>query len=246
MSAVSTQTLPATLERLACDIQQALDAKGQLSPQSAKEIVLNAKVSAEDLAIYADFDHPVEDCYGRKMIYETEQFEIMAMSWKPGDYSSIHNHGYTQWGTVQVFGNAHHFIYCIKDDMLRFSKKEILTTGEAVKVNNALIHQMGNPSSEPYMTLHVYGINQEAKGITADAKGYELEKDRIVHTSGGAFFNLPETEIYDFEKGVKPTQDVFMTYAYRLLSYYNRQKPSTELKELKRKLLAKMGEYSMN
>ncbi|MBK8652429.1 MAG: hypothetical protein IPN20_00430 [Haliscomenobacter sp.] len=48
---------------------------------------------------WADFDHPDADSYGRKMAYKGPNFEIMVMSWKPGDFSSIHDHGHTQWGS---------------------------------------------------------------------------------------------------------------------------------------------------
>ena len=234
------EALPKSLETLKTLIQDAIDRDEKINAGRIKEFVELAKVHEDDLIAYADFDHPIEDGYGRKMIYDGGKFEIMAMSWNPGDYSSIHNHGYTQWGVVKVFGNAHHFIYQNKDGVLSFSKKEILTTGAITKVVNAMIHQMGNPSTGRYMTLHIYGCNEKDGDVTADAENYELEFDRVNHTTGGAFFNLPKDKIYNFEVGPNPTDDVFINYSKLLIDYYHRQEQTPEIKELKIALLEKL------
>lgn len=237
-----SRTLPRTLEKLVNIL--ATHSHSNLKPSQAKELVVDAQVDVDDLMEYADFDHPVEDCYGRKLVYDGGSFEVMVMSWLPGDYSSIHNHGYTEWGVVQAFGAAQNNLFCIKNGIFQLTKKEILQPGEAIKVNNALVHQMGNPTTEKYVSLHVYGCNTRPKDVTADAKTYELEKNRIVHTSGGAFFNLPESNIYDFEACPPTNQETFMDYAYLLLDYYNRQKASDEILKLKRNLLGQMEAWS--
>lgn len=240
------QTLPKSLDRLVQLISKAIDLEGKITPARAKELVLQADVQVEDMMHYADFDHPKADCYGRKLVFDNGNFEVMVMSWEPGDYSSIHNHGYTQWGVVQVFGNVHHFIYQVKNGVLDFAKREILPTGAAIKVNNPFIHQMGNPSTDRYLTLHVYGSNERSSDITADAMNFDLEFDRISHTTGGAFFNLPADEIYDFEEAPRPTDEVFFHYAHLLLNYYNRQEATPRMQELKANLLTKMQERLLN
>ena len=107
-----TNVLPKTLNILVQLLSNTIEKEGKLSPKHVKELVEQANVQEKDLLSYADYNHPVEDCYGRKMVYDNGNFEVMVMSWNPDDYSSIHNHGYTEWGVVQVFGNAHHLIYC--------------------------------------------------------------------------------------------------------------------------------------
>ena len=229
-----------SLSKLIALFENATNNKEKITPQKAKELVLQANVQVEDMMEYADFEHPKADCYGRKLVHHGGHFEVMIMSWNPGHYSSIHNHGYTQWGVVQVFGHTHHLLYQTKDETLAFARKEILPAGTAIKVNNALIHQMGNLSSQPYLTLHVYGSNELAGDITADAKNYDLEFDRIAHTCGGAFFNLQPEAIHSEEPGIKPTQEVFMHYAHLLMNYYNRQVQTPEMMQLKKHLLAKV------
>ena len=237
---MNKSALPNSLLKLVQLIEENIASLGKLSPRRAKEIVLEANVDLEDLKLYADFDHPVEDCYGRKLVYDAGNFEVMVMSWNPGDYSSIHNHGYTEWGVVQVFGNTHHMIYQLKNNVLDFAKKEVLSTGEAIKVNNAFIHQMGNATSAKYMTLHVYGANELRGDITADAKNFDLELNRVAHTCGGAFFNLPEDCVHKIEPGVVPTQAVFLQYAHLLMDYYNRQPLSDTIEAKKRQLWERM------
>ena len=237
---LETNVLPKSLDNLVNLLTNGINLHGKLSPKLAKELVEKANVQLEDMMHYASFDHPKEDCYGRQLVFENDHFEVMVMSWNPRDYSSIHNHGHTEWGVVQVFGNTHHMIYSLKNNVLSFAKKEILPKGSTIKVNNPLIHQMGNSTSEPYMTLHVYGSNHLQKSITADAKNFDLELNRVAHTSGGAFFNLPDENVYDIEAGVEPTQEVFMHYAYLLMDYYNRQELTEEIAELKRHLLKKI------
>ncbi len=237
-------TLPASIETLKNSIADALDKGERITAALVKKLVEQAQVKEEDLAPYADFDHPTEDGYGRKMVYDGGKFEIMAMSWNPGHYSSIHNHGYTQWGVVQVFGNAHHFIYKNRNGELKFAIREILTKGAITQVVNATIHQMGNPSTGKYMTLHIYGCDDKEGDITADAKNYELEFNRVNHTTGGAFFNLPADQIYNFESCPTPTNEVFINYAKLMMDYYERQDKTPEIEFLKRELMKKLMEHT--
>lgn len=229
-----------SLARLIHLFNQTIEKEEKITPLKAKALVLEADVQVEDMMEYADFDHPVADCYGRKLVHDGGSYEVMVMSWNPGDYSSIHNHGYTEWGVVQVFGNTHHMIYQVKEETLGFARKEILPAGAAIKVNNAFIHQMGNATTQRYLTLHVYGSNQRCADITADAKNFDLEFDRIAHTCGGAFFNLPQEAIHEVQKGYKPTPEVFMHYANLLMDYYSRQPVTPEIIGLKQRLFDRM------
>ncbi len=243
---INTKTsLPVRLQKLV-DILTEVTQTSTLTPKAIKEIVAQAAVAPEDLLPYADFDHPVEDCYGRKMVYDGGKFEVMAMSWNPNHYSSIHNHGYTEWGIVQVFGPAHHMMYHLKDRMLHTSVREILSPGAIIKVNNALIHQMGNPTTERFQTLHIYGCNSKDGDITADATNFDLEFNRTVETTGGAFFNLPEDQYYSVKEGLSADEDTFMFYAHLLLDYYNRQPKSEKISALKAQLMQKIAGMGLN
>jgi hypothetical protein len=119
----------------------------------------------------------------------------MAMSWVPGDISAIHDHGYTEWGAVQVFGPAEHATFDVKDNVLYTSSRFLFKPGDVVGVSHELIHQMGNSTDTPFMTLHVYGQPEDIESVTGDARVYELKENIIQRVDGGVFFALPEEEV---------------------------------------------------
>lgn len=173
-----------------------LSSDKNLAPIAIKQFLMELKLAEKDLMHWADFHHPKHEGYGRKMVYQGTNYEVMVMSWMPGDFSGVHNHGYTQWGAVQVFGNASHYIYRMDaENDIKIARKESFQSGDIAMVNNALIHQMGNQTAQPYLSLHIYGTPDSIDDVTADSLIYEIEKNRIVKTTGGAFFMLPEEEV---------------------------------------------------
>ena len=107
-------------------------------------------------------------------------------------------------------------------DRFRVTKKEILQDGAIVKVNNALIHQMGNVTSAPFLTVHLYGNNERHGDITADSRIFDLASGLIKHTTGGAFFNLPDEVVYDIEKIPKIEYETLVHQSAILMQYYQR------------------------
>jgi predicted metal-dependent enzyme (double-stranded beta helix superfamily) len=166
-----------------------------INPIKLKQLLIDLKITPHDLEPWANFNHPEEDGYGRKLIYADENFEIMVMSWMPNDFSAVHNHGYTQWGAVQVFGIASHYVYKYQNNHIKLIEKQCFHPNDIVLVTNEFIHQMGNQSDNPFLTLHIYGTNEPKEVITADSLIFEIENNRIVKTTGGAFFQLDEGQI---------------------------------------------------
>ena len=215
-------TLTPGLKRLVDSIEKH---KEHISVLKAAELVEKANISETDLEPWSDYLHPLKDGYGRKLAFHNEHYEIMIMSWNPGDFSNIHDHGYTQWGAVQVFGNVMHHTFSNTGKTFKLSKKEILPVGSIVKVNNALIHQMGNVTSKPYLTLHMYGANEPHHTVTGDMKVYELETGLIRKTDGGAFFNLTDEDA-PIIGSMKPIEkETFVHQVSILLPYYCRYTP---------------------
>ncbi len=163
--------------------------------QKVKQIVTEAAIKPEDLLPWADFDHPAEDSYGRRMVYDGGHFEIMVMSWLPGDYSAIHDHGHTEWGAVQVFGPAEHAVFVINSDTITTLSRTILTPGRVLAVGNELIHQMGNPTNQRFFTLHIYGANGRKTAVTADSRVLDLTRGEVQWTDKGVFYSLPDSAV---------------------------------------------------
>ncbi len=195
---IALDKLPRSLKYIA----EKLEANRQLRPADMRRIVLDAEVQPEELEPWSDFDHPVQDSYGRQLLYKGGHFEIMVMSWRPGDFSTIHDHGYTQWGAVQVFGPAEHATFRIDDDKVSTLARWQMQNRDVIGVHHDLLHQMGNPSSDTFfLTLHVYGEPEDIDNVTGDARILDLEKGEIHRVDGGVFFALPPSEIKKVEPG---------------------------------------------
>jgi len=195
---VTKEALPASLRSIAEQLEQ----NRKLQPADMRRILLEAGVKPKELEPWADFDHPVTDSYGRRLIYKGDNFEIMAMSWRPGDFSTIHDHGHTQWGAVQTFGPAEHATFRWDNQQLSTLLRWVMAPGEAVGVHHTLIHQMGNPTTDKFfLTLHVYGEVEDVDNVTGDARVFDLETSTIQRVDGGVFYALPPEQIKRTEPG---------------------------------------------
>ncbi|MFQ5482335.1 MAG: methyltransferase domain-containing protein [Nitrospinaceae bacterium] len=201
------------------DLIRSLEQEPDLTPRMAQELLIRAGLKEDDLAPWADFDHPIADSYGRKMVFDGGFFEMMCMSWNPGDYSCIHDHGYTQWGAVQVFGPAEHGVFLVQDGEISTLSRSAVTPGSVVAVGNQLVHQMGNRSNTKFLTFHLYGCPGRSHGITEDARLYDLVDESVKRTDGGVFFALPENQIKRRETGPRPD---YLTWLRDIVEFINR------------------------
>lgn len=216
-------SIPAKLPDSIRYIIQHLEDERTLKPAQVRRIILAAKVQPEDLMPWADFDHPLQDSYGRKLIYKGDNFEIMAMSWQPGDISTIHDHGYTQWGCVQVFGPAEHATFRMEDDQIYTLSRETMKPFQAIGVNHQLLHQMGNRTKDQqFLTLHVYGDLEDVPNVTGDARVLDLENETIQRVDGGVFFALPNSQIKKLEKGPKADFPTRLRHLVELIRRLNK------------------------
>lgn len=178
-----------------------LEEKRTYNPSDIVKIVKSADVQEEDLLQWADFDHPAADSYGRKLVHKSPNFEVMVMSWRPGDISAIHDHGYTTWGAVKVFGPQEHATFRVEDNKIQTLTRANFQTGQVVGVGHSLIHQMGNYTNENVLTLHVYGLEDDKDEVTGDARLYLPETGEIQIIKGGVFYDLPADEIVETIQG---------------------------------------------
>ncbi|MGB0561601.1 MAG: cysteine dioxygenase [Spirulinaceae cyanobacterium] len=196
----SKTLLPASLQSLIAQIQH----HASLTPARLRDSVQAAQVQPHDLWPWADFEHPVTDGYGRQLVYDGGSFEIMVMSWREGDFSAIHDHGATEWGVVQSFGQAAHYTYQLEGNLLTTRERCDFVPREIKLVDHDLIHQMGNGGSAPFLSLHVYGCDRApAAGITGNARIFDLWEHCIQYTDGGVFFALPEQDIRGRTPGIR-------------------------------------------
>ncbi len=204
--------LPVSLQRIA----EAIRHSPVLRPMELRRAVIEAGVKEEDLMPWADFDHPVSDSYGRKLVYKEDRFEIMVMSWQPGDFSGLHDHGFTQYGAVQVFGEAEHAVFHVEEDTIRTLARWMLKPGEAVSVSHSLVHQMGNPGARRFLSLHVYGTPGPHENVTGEARVFDLHRQVIQRVDGGVFFALPPDAVVREEPGPEADFPTHLRYLIEL------------------------------
>ena len=210
--ATLTTTAPGTATWLPDSLQtliQVLSQSRSLTPKQVKQYVLAANISATDLIPWATFSHSAADSYGRQLVCQGRNFEVMVMSWNPGDYSAIHDHGGAQWGAVQCFGTAEHYTYSYNEGTLKTAAPAHYQPGMVREVDHDLIHQMGNAGTVPFLSLHVYGCPEQRQSITEDARIFNLFERAIQYTDGGAFFCLPSDKVNHQSPGL--TADVETT-----------------------------------
>ncbi len=194
--------LPASLRFLAKELKSIRNPY----PDELPCLVERANVKPEDLEPWADRNHPPAHSYGRKLVMHGGHFEIMVMTWLPGDYSAIHDHGEAQWGAVQCFGVAAHQKFSLNRQHLSLSADAPYRPRQINWVDHNLIHQMGNTGSQTFLSLHIYGAGRTCANLTSCSRLFDLDEGCIQITDGGVFFALPEAQIIRRHYGLSGDQ----------------------------------------
>lgn len=96
--------------------------------------------------------------YVRTLLYRDERVEMLALTWKPGQRSPVHDHGQSTCLVRIVEGLAHEHVYrsrgAVKGER-RFVERE-LKPGIVTRAPGAMTHSLGNDGDEVLVTLHVY------------------------------------------------------------------------------------------
>ena len=182
------------------NLVKTLESLEEFTPESVHEVVSECDIGVEDLKNWIDYDYPVSDSYGRKMVHDGGFFEVMVMCWRPGDYSTIHDHGKAEFGAVKLFGGAEHASFELEEGRLTTIARERNESGTTLKVTASLIHQMGNPGEKNFFSLHVYGNVDLESGITSEARIFDYSRNELLFVNGGVFYLLPESEIVHRKK----------------------------------------------
>lgn len=194
----------------------------RLTIVDAKELIGKYQFLQDDFIGLDEFDHPMDHSYGRTLIWKENTWELMLMSWNPGDYSMIHDHGGAQLGVVQIFGELTHSVYNVNQLQINKLKEEVLMSGEILGVTNDMIHQMGNESNKKALSLHFYYSPNESEKITANTRLYDVANERVILVDGGAFYALPEEGIKEVLNGLTSNSDLFQQENDRLKSRIQR------------------------
>lgn len=132
-------------------------------------------VSIDELASYVFFR---EDTYGRNMVSGNDNYEMLVLTWLPGQRTPIHDHaGQRCWMRV-VTGEL-----TFKNYLPLAGKKTLVPSGAAethaasktVYIDDSLaIHSIANASTKPAVSLHIYaGPVEKCQVYNETAKQFE-------------------------------------------------------------------------
>jgi len=113
-------------------------------------------VEAEELRPYLSFR---PGTYVRTRVLKNEHAELLVLCWRPGHYTSIHDHNGSYSAIRVVAGLMHETIYDYDEtDGLRLAASRELTPGHITTADIPDIHRIGNAedSGRDMITLHCY------------------------------------------------------------------------------------------
>jgi oxalate decarboxylase/phosphoglucose isomerase-like protein (cupin superfamily) len=207
-----------------------------LSSKLITEIVSAISFQRKEIEAFNTYNHHPKESYGRKLVFDSERFKILVMSWLSGDFTAIHNHGYTQWGSVYFFGEATHRLYENTGGKLRLISKEQFVDGQYAAVCGNLTHMMGNEGKKEFITLHIYGKDSSENKVSDDAKVYLPEYQKIAITSGIAYLNLDKSQIKSETPFSAFSDEIIPDYFQLIAPYYFRNNQFDLLKNLESKI----------
>ncbi|MDD4991142.1 MAG: cysteine dioxygenase family protein [Paludibacter sp.] len=209
---------PKSLQQLILALQN----ESNIDNTMVADLVSANRLSDNEIAPYISYGHKSTESYGRQLIYDNGNFKILLMSWKKGDFTAIHNHGYTEWGCVYFFGEATHRLYEIENEELKILQKDNFHTGEVASVCGDLTHMMGNASSKDFTTLHIYGSNTRNHDVSENAKVYIPEEQKIVTTMGSAYLHMDKQLVLSENPLNYINGDVLSDYYSLVKPFYER------------------------
>ncbi len=94
-------------------------------------------------------------CYHREIVYQCEQFDLIVISWAPGQASQIHDHPDQGCLMTVLKGNLKEKIYCKTGSELSYIKLNDLAVGSiGYKQGSCCLHRVEAPVES--VSLHIY------------------------------------------------------------------------------------------
>jgi cysteine dioxygenase len=124
------------------------------------ELVDRLRLSDE---LLDDRTHFLEADYARNLVVRTPHFELLVLCWRPGQASTIHDHAGSLNAIRVRSGELTSRVFRPAAGMepgagpVELASEDRVRPGEAlIGVDRGGIHQLGNTTDEPLVTVHVY------------------------------------------------------------------------------------------
>jgi len=134
-----------------------LDARDAVVDEAtARRLFTQTKLSDGEVARYVE---PRSGSYGRKAVVRREKYELLVLTWTPGQGSVAHDHSGSLCGLKVVQGSLVEQLYeSGADGQVRPTTSSRLSAGEITVDPGVVIHSLGNPaaSGQTLVTVHLY------------------------------------------------------------------------------------------
>ncbi len=199
-----------------------LEANPMISIQVMLDLLADASLTINDIDPFSYFNHPEGESYGRLSVYQSKRLKVLVLSWNPGDFTAIHDHEPAEWGAVQFFGDISHRLYSLENNQVVLQQAATIQHGQMVGVTGKLIHAMGNLSSQPAFTLHIYGTNTEFN-TEFNTRVFDLELGKVVMTEGPAFLTRNPASCNVTSDGVTAKGETWNDYVQNTTVWRSKQ-----------------------
>lgn len=161
-----------------------LEATPELTPRSTERVLKSLRPTLSDVAPY--LTEPLDKPYGRELLFATDAFEVLVMTWAFESACLPHNHGDAFGWVFVVQGVAINELYEREGTgRVRFVRDLVVAEGKLCFAPRFVVHAMRNPSPDTRLiTLHVYSPRIERMEV------FDVERDCscIVRDDCGAWW----------------------------------------------------------
>ena len=128
-----------------------------------------------DMDEFASFVYFREDTYGRNFVCGNDLYEMLVLTWLPGQYTPIHDHAGQRCWMRMLAGSLEFKNYYPIDrknpELIEKGKPERHETGGGIYIDDSMgVHSIKNSSSKPAISLHVYSSPIQRCQIYNEAK----------------------------------------------------------------------------
>ncbi len=121
---------------------------------------LDSRLSSMEINLEALKEHigyTEDDGYQRNIIKKTEHYEMVAITWRAGKTTPIHDHKGSDCAFLIVEGTSTETIYELNEDNLAVpSHVRHYAPGEVCAASEPDIHRISNDTDRDLINLHVY------------------------------------------------------------------------------------------
>ena len=110
-----------------------------------------------DLASLDEFlEDPKGMPYGRRLLYNDGEVEVILMNWDINSKCLPHDHGESEGWVKVLKGSASHGYYSNYNIVPKLTNEELINEGAVIFAPKNLVHHMANKMENSLVTLHFY------------------------------------------------------------------------------------------